>query len=65
MVVYLDNVIIYLKDEKEHPGHVHKVLEVLMEAGLYVKLVKCNFHSQEINFLGYIITPNGIKMEDS
>lgn len=64
-VVYLDDILIYSNTLEEHVQHVRKILEKLIENGLYVKLEKSQFHVQEINFLGYVITPEGISMEPS
>src|SRR6266496_4917830 len=48
---------------KEHVQHVRQVLQCLLDHGLYAKLEKCEFHVQETRFLGFIISPNGIAME--
>ena len=61
-VFYLDDILIYSDTPEEHVQHVHLILKALQEHGLYVKLEKCEFHVQEINFLGFVITPNGIRM---
>ena len=63
-VVYLDDILIYSDTPKEHVQHVCLILKALQEHGLYVKLEKCEFHVQEINFLGFVITPNGVRMSD-
>jgi len=62
-VVYLDDILIYSDNDEEHIQHVRLVLKALQEHGLYVKLEKCEFHVQEITFLGFVITPNGIHMD--
>jgi hypothetical protein len=61
-VVFLDDILIYSKTEQEHIKHVREVLEKLRQYKLYVKLSKCEFHTQETEFLGYIITPKGVKV---
>src|SRR4030095_6624486 len=43
--------------------HVRQVLKKLLEHGLYVKLEKCQFSVQEISFLGFVISPQGISMD--
>jgi len=50
--VYMDNIIIYSEDLQSHPRHVQSVLAKLRQAGLYADLGKCEFHVQEIPFLG-------------
>ena len=63
LVVYLDDLLIYSKTMKEHKQHVRRVLERLRDAGLYLKPSKCVFHVQEVTFLGFVIGPDGVKMD--
>lgn len=63
VVVYLDDILIYSKDITEHSTHVKQVLTALRKAELLVKLEKCVFSSTSIDFLGYIISTDGIKMD--
>ncbi|XP_027343128.1 uncharacterized protein LOC113855696 [Abrus precatorius] len=65
VVVYFDNILIYSNSKGEHLDHIHQVLGVLREQKLYVNLKKCTFLTNEINFLGYIITGEGIKVDSS
>lgn len=60
VIVYIDDILIYSKTPEEHEEHVKLVLQRLREAKLYAKLSKCAFFQQRIEFLGYIITPEGI-----
>ena len=46
----------------EHQTHVRQVLKKLQQAGLYLKPKKCEFHIQEVKYLGLIITTKGIWM---
>ncbi|THC87561.1 hypothetical protein EYZ11_012993 [Aspergillus tanneri] len=64
-VVYLDDILIYSQSEEEHVEHVTAVLERLRQFGLYAKLSKCSFHVKSVEYLGFIITPSGIQMEES
>jgi hypothetical protein len=48
---------------EDHERHVHLVLEKLPKVGLYAKLEKCEFHQSGVEFLGYIISRNGICMD--
>ena len=59
-VVYIDNVMIYSKTKKEHKGHVKKVFDALNEARLKVELKKSEFRLKEVQFLGHIITSEGL-----
>lgn len=62
-VVYLDDVLIYSKNEQEHESHVRQVLEALLKAGLYVKGEKCEFSVTTTKYLGFIVTPDGLTMD--
>jgi len=64
-VVYLDDILIYSKDPENHTQHVRMVLARLREFGLYANLDKCTFHTEEISFLGFVISPRGFEMEGS
>jgi transposase InsO family protein len=64
VVVYLDDILIYTTgDLQEHWKQVKKVLQKLQQAGLSLKIEKCEFHKKEIEFLGSIITTTGIRMD--
>ncbi|KAH9263419.1 hypothetical protein BASA83_013212 [Batrachochytrium salamandrivorans] len=60
VLVYLDDIVVYSEDLETHKEHVKSVLTILRANGLYCKLEKCHFHQQEISYLGYVISPNGI-----
>ena len=62
VVLYLDDILIYSDDEKQHLKDLRAVLTLLRQAGLYAKLSKCSFMQEETEFLGHILTKDGIKM---
>ena len=62
-IVYLDDILIFSKTEEEHTDHLQQICERLRQAELYAKLPKCQFYKKEMEFLGFIITPEGIKMD--
>jgi hypothetical protein len=62
-VYYLDNILIYLTNKKNHKEHVREVLQRLKKFGLYCKAEKCQFGVSEVGFLGFAITPDGVGME--
>ncbi|XP_075450816.1 uncharacterized protein LOC142491880 [Ascaphus truei] len=63
VIVYLDAILIYSKNNQEHPVHVKQVLQRLRENKLFAKLEKCNFHQSSTSFLGYIISDTGLAMD--
>lgn len=65
VVVYLDDILIYSNDEKSHRYHVREVLSRLRHYRLYVKHSKCLFHTTQVEFLGFIVTPRGVEMDKS
>ena len=65
VVIYLDDLLIFSKNQEEHDIHVRKVLTKLREVGLYAKLEKCEFDKNSVEFLGYVVTPHGIKMDQT
>ena len=64
-VVYLDNILIFLKSDAEHEEHVKEVLWWLDKYNLYAKLSKCEFHQKEVKYLGFIVGANGMQMDPS
>jgi len=58
---YLDDIIIYSKNELEYKEHVYKVLQWLREAGLQANIKKLEFSVKRIKYLGFIISINRIK----
>jgi hypothetical protein len=63
VVSYIDDNLIFSKNMPNHEHHVHLVLEKLRKVGLYAKLEKCGFHQFEVEFLGYIISRDGVHMD--
>ncbi|XP_013917131.1 PREDICTED: E3 ubiquitin-protein ligase HUWE1-like [Thamnophis sirtalis] len=62
-MVYLDDILIYMETCKEHVKLVRSVLKKLRAVELYAKLCKCEFHQEKIDYLGYHISHDGIKMD--
>jgi transposase InsO family protein len=60
VVVYLDDILIYSKTKTEHLKHLHSVLALLRQHGLYAKLSKCSFMQEQTEFLGHTISKDGI-----
>ena len=60
---YIDDILIYSDTLKEHRQHVQQILQKLQRAGLQLDIDKCEFHVQEVKYLGLIIGVDGIKMD--
>ncbi|KKA21648.1 Transposon-encoded protein with TYA [Rasamsonia emersonii CBS 393.64] len=64
LIAYLDDILIYGSTLEEVQERTRHCLQRLREWGLCVKLRKCRFHVQTVNFLGFQISPEGISMEE-
>ena len=65
VIVYLNDILIYSESEEDHQKHVKQVLHRLRESGLFVKLEKCIFHASQVEYLRFIISPQGISMDSA
>ena len=59
--VYLDDLIIYSRDEKEHEDHLQQVLQLLSNNGLVINPAKCVFFQKEVEFLGHTVDSTGMR----
>jgi transposase InsO family protein len=64
-VVYLDDILIFSENDAEHTQHVRIVLDRLRQYKLYANPIKCQFRTEEVSFLGFIIGIKGVYMEAS
>ena len=62
VITYLDDILIYFENEKNHEKHVKEVLKKLQEKKLYFKSEKCEFHKQQVEYLEHIVTTKRLKM---
>jgi hypothetical protein len=65
VVVYLDDILIFSENPVEHEKHVREVLRRLRAHSLFAKLEKCEFNVDTTNFLGFVISPEGISMDEA
>jgi hypothetical protein len=65
VVVFIDDILIYSKNEEEHAKHLRIVLTSLREHQLYAKFSKCVFWLEEIQFLGHVLSAKGIAVDPS
>jgi Reverse transcriptase (RNA-dependent DNA polymerase)/RNase H-like domain found in reverse transcriptase/Retroviral aspartyl protease len=63
VLVYLDDILIYSKTPAEHEQHLRQVLQVLRDNQFYCKLKKCTFFDPEVQYLGHIVSGEGIKVD--
>ncbi|QRW25577.1 Retrotransposable element Tf2 protein [Rhizoctonia solani] len=63
VVIYLDDILIFLEKPEDHPNHVREVLSQLMKNQLFCKLSKCHFHVTTVDYLGIVISPTGFSMD--
>jgi hypothetical protein len=65
VVVFIDDIMIFSKNEEEHDEHLRLVLQKLRGNQLYAKLNKCEFWLKEVSFLGHINSEGGISVDPS
>lgn len=65
VVVFVDDILIYLKNEVEHEQHLRMVLQILCGRKLYVKFSKCEFWLSMVGFLGHVISSKGICIDSN
>ena len=61
---FLDNILINRNTLKENKEHVCQILGQLSAAGIHLKPEKCRFHIQEVDYVGLVITPGGLRMQE-
>ncbi|MBW0580014.1 hypothetical protein O181_119729 [Austropuccinia psidii MF-1] len=64
-VVHLDNIIVFSSSEEEHVKPVASVLQRLSDNNLFAKASKCIFHALSVEYLGYAVSSDGLKMDSS
>ncbi len=64
VIVYIDDILVYSDSLDNHIQQVRAVLQRLIEQQLYAKMEKCEFHQTQVSFLGYIISSEGVAMDD-
>jgi hypothetical protein len=63
VVVFIDDILVYSKDDGDHEEHMRLVLQKLRDNKLYAKYSKCELWLDEVPFLGYIISNRGISVD--
>jgi hypothetical protein len=65
VVIYLDDILIYSADPNKHKEHVTEVLRRLRAHSLFAKIEKCEFSVDTTSFLSFVVSPNGLHMDES
>eukprot|EP00253_Pinus_taeda_P021984 PITA_21984 len=63
VLIFIDDILIYSRTIEEHYEHLRRVLQTLREHQLYAKFSKCDFFKEEIQYLGHVITKEGIAVD--
>jgi hypothetical protein len=63
VVVFIDDILVFSKNEEEHEAHLRLVLEKLREHKLYAKFSKCEFWLKEVAFLGQVLSEGGVSID--
>ena len=63
VIAYLDDILVYSKTLELHVDHVEIVLTCLAKRDLKLKPEKCEFHREEVDFLGFVVGRNGIRID--
>jgi hypothetical protein len=63
VIIYLDDILVFSKTAVEHERHLRLVLQRLREGQLYAKLSKCTFFTSAVDYLGHIISVDGIGVD--
>jgi hypothetical protein len=65
VLVFMDDILIYSPSLEEHTIHLQQVFEILQERQFFVKFSKCEFAKQSLEYLGHVITVEGVATEPS
>ena len=65
VVIFIDDILIYSPSKEEHDQHLRLVLQKLREHRLYAKFSKCEFWKNQVEFLGHVLSANGVAVDPS
>ncbi|GJU27369.1 putative reverse transcriptase domain-containing protein [Tanacetum coccineum] len=63
VIVFIDDILIYSRNEEEHANHLRMILELLKKEKLYAKFSKCDFWIRIVQFLGHLIDSQGLHVD--
>ena len=65
VIVFIDDILIYSRNKEEHSQHLRQVLKTLRTERLYAKFSKCEFWIRKVDFLGHVVSKEGIHVDPS
>jgi hypothetical protein len=63
VIIYLDDILIFSKTEEEYKKHIKKILRKLIDENLKIKTEKTEFYAKEVDFLGFVIGREEVKID--
>ncbi|GJY14659.1 putative reverse transcriptase domain-containing protein [Tanacetum coccineum] len=63
VIMFIDDILVYSKEEEEHGKHLKIILELLKKERLYAKFLKCDFWLDSVQFLGHVIDRSGVHVD--
>ncbi|GKF76165.1 putative reverse transcriptase domain-containing protein, partial [Tanacetum coccineum] len=63
IIVFIDDILVYSKDDEEHGKHLKIILELLKKERLHAKFLKCDFWLDSVQFLGHVIDRSGVHVD--
>ncbi|GKE95789.1 putative reverse transcriptase domain-containing protein [Tanacetum coccineum] len=63
VIVFINDILVYSKDEEEHEKHLKIILELLKKERLYAKFSKCDFCLDSVQFLGHMINRSSVHVD--
>ncbi|XP_035834279.1 uncharacterized protein LOC110883263 [Helianthus annuus] len=64
VVVYFDDILVFSRTENDHQSHLQQLFEVLAHEKLYGNFEKCEFFTNQVTFLGYLVSEQGIQVDE-
>ncbi|KAM2101724.1 hypothetical protein ACFX1T_000070 [Malus domestica] len=63
VIVFIDDILVFSKNETDHATHLRFVLKTLRANGLYAKFSKCQFWLDQVSFLGHVVSAQGVLVD--